>query len=283
MSNILVGTCSWNYDSWIGLVYAGRQRTAAEYLPEYARKYKTAEIDSWFYKLPSKNEARSYRDNTPDDFIFTCKVLQDITLTHARSFDKSKPLAVNKNFLSVELFNRYCEAIEPLLDKIGVIMFEFEYLNKEKMESVGSFIDMFGAFKSKISKQYKIGVEIRNKNYLTEDYFRFIQEHDLIHVFSEKQFMPPVYEVYEKFGRYIGDTSVLRLLGNSRSDIEKLTNEQWNKIVDEKNKEDIVKLSIDLKFRGGTIIINVNNHYEGSAPLTIEAFKDLFDRHGVLV
>ena len=233
--------------------------------------------------ISSKTEACSYRDNTPEDFVFTCKALQDITLTHARNFDKSKPLEENKNFLSVELFNRYCEGIEPLLGKIGVIMFEFEYLNKEKMESFGKFIDLFGAFKSSIDKQYKIGIEIRNKNYLTEDYFRFLQENDIIYVFSEKQYMPPVYEVYEKYKSFIGDRTVLRLLGNSRSDIEKLTNEQWNKIVDEKNKEEIIKLSIDLKFRGGMVVINVNNHYEGSAPLTIESMKALFDRHGVSV
>ena len=42
---ILYGTCSWNYDSWVGLVYSRPRRTAAEYLPEYAEHFPTAEID----------------------------------------------------------------------------------------------------------------------------------------------------------------------------------------------------------------------------------------------
>ena len=96
--------------------------------------------------------------------------------------------------------------------------------------------------------------------------------------------MPSVYEVYAQFGSYIGDRTVLQLIGNSRSDIEKRMNAQWNKIDDEKNgKEEIITLSLDLKFRGGTVIINVDNHHEGSAPLTIESMKALFDRHGVSV
>ena len=45
-----IGTCSWNYDSWIGLVYDRKAPYSAAYLNEYARKYPTVEVDSWFYR-----------------------------------------------------------------------------------------------------------------------------------------------------------------------------------------------------------------------------------------
>ena len=86
--------------------------------------------------------------------------------------------------------------------------------------------------------------------------------------------MPHVYEVYERFGSYIEGTSVIRLLGGDRAEIEKATGEQWNKIVDEKpDKKRIVDVSLDMKYKGGKVIININNHYECSAPITATFFE----------
>jgi len=69
---------------------------------------------------------------------------------------------------------------------------------------------------------------------------------------------------------------VIRLLGGDRIEIENKTNEQWNTIIKPKpNKEAIVTMARDITHRGHMVTINVNNHYEGSAPLTIEAMQDM--------
>ena len=86
--------------------------------------------------------------------------------------------------------------------------------------------------------------------------------------------MPHIYEVYERFGEYISGTSVLRLLGGDRKEIEERTKGQWNRIVEAKaDKGRIAEMSKDIQIRGGKVIININNHYEGSAPLTAEFFE----------
>ena len=140
-----------------------------------------------------------------------------------------------------------------------------------------NFCEQFHDFYSRIEKPYPIGIEIRNKNYLTPDYFKFLQSEGIIHVFSEKLYMPSVYKVFTQYRDYLGDTLVVRLLGGDRLEIEKTTNKTWNKIVDEKpDKKDIISMSLDAKFSHGKVIINVNNHYEGSAPLTIAALKQIY-------
>lgn len=53
---IKIGTCSWNYDSWSGLVYTKKSANAAGYLAEYSSHFATVEIDSWFYKIPLRRE-----------------------------------------------------------------------------------------------------------------------------------------------------------------------------------------------------------------------------------
>jgi uncharacterized protein YecE (DUF72 family) len=274
MANLKIGTCSWNYESWVGLVYSKPSRSAAAYLQEYSRRFRTAEVDSWFYALPNRHDVLEYLSNVDDDFSFTVKVTEDISLTHKRNRG-SKELIPNPGFLSPEIFAKYLDSIKPMLPQIDAIMLEFEYLSKDKMGSVGEFMKALDAFVDAVPSGLPLAVETRNKNYLTKEYFQFLQAKKLIHVFSEKIFMPHIYEVYENFGDYISGTSVMRLLGGDRKEIEEITKGKWNAIVDPKpDKDRIVGMSKDLLNKGAKLVININNHFEGSAPLTADFLAD---------
>lgn len=270
------GTCSWNYDAWTGIVYDHKSSSAAGYLEQYSKMFTTVEIDSWFYRVPSRKDVLEYKGHVPDSFKFTCKVPQEITLTHFRQKSKSDPLVPNPFFLSVDRFKHFLDVIEPLANQIAVIMFEFEYLNKEKMASLATFISRVGEFVTKIPKEFTYGLEPRNANYLKQQYFDFINNNRMVHVFSEKLYLPHIYDVYAEFKNATASPVVIRLLGGDRAEIERKTNEQWNVLVDEKN--DIDKVATMLKTLRQTdaeVYINVNNHYEGSAPLTINKLKAL--------
>jgi uncharacterized protein YecE (DUF72 family) len=87
-SYLRIGTCSWKYDSWKGLVYDQEKKYKAnDYLADYARYFNTVEIDQWFWslfpkgaKLPDSETVRRYTDSVPDDFLFTVKAPNSITL-----------------------------------------------------------------------------------------------------------------------------------------------------------------------------------------------------------
>lgn len=272
-SSIHIGTCSWNYESWVGLVYSGPSRTAAGYLGEYSKRFRTAEVDSFFYRLPESRDVVSYLEQVDEDFSFTLKVTEDLSLMHKRNRG-SKELTPNLSFLSPELFVAYLERIAPLLPQTQAVMLEFEYLNKDKMRDVGAFMEALDPFVAASPPAVPLAIETRNKNYLTREYFQFLKERGLIHVFSEKLYMPHVYEIYEKFGDLISGTSVIRLLGGDRAEIERATGEKWDRIVDPKPDKDlIVDMTKDIKFHGGRVVISINNHYEGSAPKTAEFFE----------
>ena len=278
MGKLFLGTCSWNYDSWEGLVYSKKCRSAAEYLIEYSQHFDTVEIDSWFYKIPSSKDVIDYKNCTSPGFHFTCKAPEQISLTHKRNYKKSEELISNPDFLSYDLFCTFIEAIEPLLPQIDCIMLEFKYLNQLKMVSLNAFLDVLGSFISRIhNMNIPIGIETRNKNYLGNDYFSFLNERSLIPVFSEKQYMPHVYDVYNQHSDLINTNVVIRLLGGDRKEIEQKTNQQWNKIVEEKNDKSLIaQMAGDIIGKGMNCIINVNNHFEGSAPLTIQAIRSFF-------
>jgi len=283
-SPIRFGTCSWNYPSWVGLVYSEQQQRAAAYLRDYSQTYDTVEIDSWFYKIPEPEEVADYLAQVPEDFRFTCKVPQELTLTHLRGNAGTSTTIANPAFLSPERFEHFLEAIEPMLPRLDAIMFEFEYLNKDKMPSLDAFLaklDEFLAAAGERVLRLPLAIETRNKNYLSSAYFGFLRDRRLMPVFSEKIFMPHVYDIYQQYKDYVTTDVVIRLLGGDRSEIEKKTKEQWNTIVEPKpDKEEIVKMALDIASRGQEVTVNVNNHYEGSAPLTIEEMQKIQEKLG---
>ncbi|TFG61525.1 MAG: DUF72 domain-containing protein [Spirochaetales bacterium] len=270
-----IGTCSWNYDSWVGLVYSEARPSAADYLAEYAEHFETAEIDSWFYRIPSVPDVLSYDAAVPPGFRFTCKVPQTVTLTHKRQAKKSAVLEPNSRFLSVDHFNSFLEAADALLPRMDAIMFEFEYLNKNKMPSLAEFLDRLDRFFTAAPRGLPYALEPRNGNYLTEEYFSFLKAHNLFHVFSEKQYMPHVYDVYGRFEDYIEGAAVVRLLGGDRLEMEKKSGDRWDRIIEEKPDKPLVAQMLNKMLKKNNVTLNVNNHYEGSSPLTAAEFRKL--------
>jgi len=271
-----IGTCSWKYDSWKGLIYPDFGEF--NYLEEYSKQYNTVEIDQWFWSLnkdkaylPKPTAVGEYDESTPDDFKFTIKMPNSLTLTHPY-----KSTTPNPYFLSAELINSFIHSIEPLLDKVGVLMFQFEYLNKQKMSSLTEFIDKFQQFRNSIDKSIPIGIEIRNPNYLKKEYFQFLKENNIAHVFLQGYYMPNITEVFNNFKNLLTSTTVIRLHGYDRKGIEKEANNQWNKIIQPKDDElpEIIEMIKTLNSKNTDLYLNINNHYEGSAPLTINKIKD---------
>lgn len=265
---VKIGACSWNYHSWIGLVYDVKRSRSVEYLAEYARKYPTAEIDSWFYKMPSRSEASAYNGAVPPDFSFTVKAPRALTLVHGAGGSS------NPEFLSPETYAEFLDRIAPLAGRIDVIMLEFEYLNRRKMPGREAFMEALAVFAGNVPRDIPIGIECRNGNYLTGDYFSFLNGQGLVHVLSEKPCMPPVAEIARDFGDRLAGLVVLRLLGGDRKAMEERTGEKWDTIVERRDRGPIVSLIKGFNSAGKSVIVNVNNHYEGSAPLTIAELEN---------
>ena len=87
--------------------------------------------------------------------------------------------------------------------------------------------------------------------------------------------MPPVVQIYERYRSLIDSQTVIRLHGPDRKGMEKASKGVWNKIIDAKDDEidAIVKMILDLQKKSVDVIVNVNNHYEGSAPKTIKKLE----------
>ena len=204
------------------------ERVKSNYLLEYSKKYNTVEIDQWFWSLFAKDKVslpqphivQQYAQSVPDEFKFTIKVPNSITLTHFYRKTKNESLQVNPHFFSVTLFEKFLASLQPISDKIGVLMFQFEYLNKQKMKTQSEFLLCLEKFISQCDDKFNYAIECRNPNYLNQNYFHFLKKHNLGHVFLEGYYMPSIIEVYLKYWSLLNSPTVVRLRGPSRGDIE---------------------------------------------------------------
>lgn len=286
MANLYIGTCSWKYKSWQGIIYPETKNM--NYLEEYARHYNSVEIDQWFWSLfgvekvslPRREVVEEYLQSVPPEFKFTIKVPNSITLTHFYRKSKNEPLKRNPYFLSPKLFAEFLQTISPMKSQIGMLMFQFEYLNKQKMRDQYEFHQALTGFFKQVTRDYPYAIEPRNPQYLNRAYFDFLHRRQLTHVFLQGYYMPSIIDVYEKFGEQIQGSTIIRLHGGDRKEMEEKSGEQWNQIWEDRGDElrSVADMINDLLTRGVTVFLNVNNHYEGSAPLTIRRIEKLLGR-----
>ena len=255
------------------------------YLAEYARRYKTVEIDQWFWSLfgedtvvlPKEKTVAEYAASVPEGFRFSIKVPNSITLTHFYKKPGETALKPNPHFLSVSLLEEFLQKIEPLRSFLGPLMLQFEYLNRKKMDSCCAFLTRLDEFFKHAPDNYLYALEPRNPQYLNSAYFDFLNQKSLSHVFIQGYYMPDITGIYKRFGESILRSTVIRLHGSDRQKMEVTTGKKWERIVEPRDEElgRIVEMIDDLIGRGVGVTLNVNNHYEGSAPITIERIKSL--------
>jgi uncharacterized protein YecE (DUF72 family) len=129
MARVLIGTSGWHYDSWRGPFFP-KTLPIKNQLQYYASQFTTCELNGVFYRTPTQEAVRGWRDQTGDDFVFAWKASKFIT-HWKRLSDKS----VN----SLELL----EARLSLLgEKAGPILFQLPPNFHADADRLASFLKL---------------------------------------------------------------------------------------------------------------------------------------------
>ncbi|NBC29093.1 MAG: DUF72 domain-containing protein [Spirochaetes bacterium] len=282
MEGLRIGSCSWKFPSWEGLVYSARE--GIDYLAEYAERFNTVEIDQWFWSLfgpdsigmPKVEDVARYLAAVGTDFRFTVKVPNSVTLTHFYKRDARHGGKGNPYFLSVPLMLDFLSYIEPMRQQTAALMFQFEYLNKQKMKNITAFKERLAPFLEELPDAWTYGVETRNPQYLTENFFEFLYKHGLATVLVDGYYLPPVSQTFETARRWLRDPVIIRLMGPDRQGIEKITKKKWDEVVQpmDETLDRVADMVRTLVADGHQVIVNINNHFEGSAPITIRKLQE---------
>ncbi|MDB6019092.1 MAG: hypothetical protein JWR19_3581, partial [Pedosphaera sp.] len=202
---VFIGTSSWKYPGWRGLLYDEQRyvwrgkfsesRFNKQCLAEYAQVFKTVCVDAAYYKFPDQRYLKDLVSQVPEDFLFTFKVTDEITLkrfTNLPRFGRraGKP---NEHFLNAELFTAaFLKPCDEFKQNIGLLMFEFSHFYPSDFERGRDFVEALDLFLGKLPKGWRYGVEIRNKTFLQPEYFAMLSRHGVTHVFNSWADMPSV-------------------------------------------------------------------------------------------
>src|SRR5579859_2254101 len=113
---IYVGTSSWKYAGWCGQIYDREKyithgrfaetRFKRDCLTEYAEVFKTVCFDGAYYRFQDERSIEKLVKQVPDDFVFTFKVTDEITIKTFTDLPRHGKRAgkPNENFLNADMF-----------------------------------------------------------------------------------------------------------------------------------------------------------------------------------
>src|SRR6266566_277240 len=78
MASLYIGTSAFTAAGWEVSFYPQGTKPA-DYLTYYAKHFNSVEVDSTFYRPPSKSTVEGWARKTPPGFVFAAKVPQVIT------------------------------------------------------------------------------------------------------------------------------------------------------------------------------------------------------------
>lgn len=279
-AGIYVGTSSWRYDGWRGLVYndhyPGKKSFHDRCLSEYARYFPTVGVDATFYRFPHSGLIDELAARTPDNFRFGLKVTEEITVVkwpaHARYGQRRGK--ENPNFLNSELFqNQFLALAEKLGSKLGPVMFQFGALPKELVAS-GEFLEKLDGFLGALPSGFQFATEIRNRDLFDTAYFDVLKQHSVAHVHSSWSWMPPLQEQLDKPASMTADFFVMRLLTPPQIAYQQAVESFHPYHAIQKPQTEVrgallnfLNQALSIKQKG---YVFVNNRLEGSSPLTIK-------------
>jgi len=192
MNKIHVGTMGWSYKFWADSFYP-KGLEAERFLSEYSKHFNTVEVDSTFYRIPSESTISKWKEQTPDDFLFSAKFPR--TITHEKMLRDCK-----------EQTERFIERVSALQDKLGSLLLQFP-----KTFTIKHF-KLLQDFLVSLPEGYHFAVEVRNTSLLNEEFYSLLRENRVALALLDRQSMPPMETVTADFTyiKWEGDRKKVR-------------------------------------------------------------------------
>jgi uncharacterized protein YecE (DUF72 family) len=167
---IQIGTSGWTYDSWRGPFYP-EEVARKRWLQYYSQQFTTVEVNGSFYRTPSLEAVRLWRDSTPDDFVFAWKASKFITHWKRLSDQCRDSLALMETRL------------RALGSKVGPVLFQLPARFKADRERLATFLQM-------LSKRRKYSFEFRDSSWFEDNILAVLREWDIALCFSDHKDAP---------------------------------------------------------------------------------------------
>ena len=173
LDKILLGTSGWSYKDWIGPFYKEKDKSM---LHAYVSVFKTVEIDSTFYRYPSKGAVMGWVKYSPEGFIYTAKLPK--LITHEKKLNLAEGVE--------EDLGKFVELIEPLYlsGKLGCVLIQLPPRFRYKPKELEDFFKI-------LPTHVKFAVEFREPSWMRQETWTLLEKYHVAYTIVDEPLLPP--------------------------------------------------------------------------------------------
>lgn len=176
---VYAGTIGWSYNFWKGPFYPTKLANT-KLLSFYSTQFNTVEVDNTFYRIPNPQNVLNWKQQTPDNFVFSLKFPN--LITHVKMLKDCQR--------ETTLF---LERAQLLGKKLGALLIQLPPTFGEARYS-----DL-AAFLNWLPRQLRFVVEVRNQSLLHEGFFRLLKDNNIALAWVDSPIMPQTLELTSDF------------------------------------------------------------------------------------
>jgi uncharacterized protein YecE (DUF72 family) len=286
-TDIRLGTSSWFFPGWRGLVYDGVHPQVAlskQGLAAYAQipLLRTVSLDRTFYAPITTVQYQNYARQVPDHFSFVVKAPALVCDAVMRD-EEGRGKVANPHFLDAAIAAR--EFVVPCLEglgaKAGPLVFQVSPLPRSLVEEPATLIEHLAAFFATLPRELGkhrplYALELRNGELLTPRLMKMLAAVDVRYCVGLHDRMPEVERQQTALRALDGDRPgplVVRwnLHRGFLYQAARQRYEPFDRLIDEDVESRLVlaQMAADAFKAGQKVWITANNKAEGSAPLSL--------------
>ena len=256
--DVFLGTQGWNYSAWVGPFYPVGTRSG-DMLGTYAKAFSTVEVDSTFYAVPPEPVVAGWDKRTPDGFVFSLKVPQEIT-HERRLVDCSRPLG------------KFLKRVSALGPKLGVLLLQMA----PDWEPTPVNQEALKRFLPQLPEGYRFAVEFRHPAWLEPGVVDQLRERNVALTLADGRWIrrDVMLDLAED---PTADFSYIRWMGPDRAITD------YSRVQADRT-EDLTLWSAGVRAlasRVRTVYGYFNNHYQGHSPATARQLQRLLGQEPV--
>lgn len=279
-AGVYLGTSSWSFPGWAGIVYDREASTSAlsrHGLAAYARHplLRAAGVDRTYYAPVAASVLAEYAASVPDDFRFLVKAPQAVTDpkvrdSRGRGTGEANPLFLDAGWASEKAVAPF---VEGLGAKAGVLLFQFVPLGRETVGEPEAFAERLGTFLRSLPAAVPYAVELRDRVLASATVAEAIAEAGATWCLNVHPTMPPIPK-QRSFARLREDLPIVvrwMLHSGLRYEAARDKYAPFDRLVDEDrpSRDAIADILADAARARRIAIAIANNKAEGSAPWTL--------------
>lgn len=284
--HIHLGTSTWSYPGWQGLVWAGKHSESTlskTGLPAYSAHplLRAVGIDRGFYRPLAASEFQRHAEQVPPGFRFTVKAPSLVTDALLRS-EGGRGQQPNPLFMdpTAALQDFIAPAYEGLGPSIGALVFQISPLPGALLANMNEAFDRLHALLLALPKPPAgvLAVEVRDAAWLTPDLVALLRDTGARYCLGLHPKLPALNEQLPLLralwpGALVARWNLNRLHGAFGYEEAEKKYGEFNEMLDPdpETRAELARVIRGTASAGQDVFVTISNKAEGSAPLSVRA------------